>query len=144
MDIDIDQLEKDCHNAKGRNDQARTAMITLTQGPNIADSLQGEFSIGDGERMAHSFDGACNHISSTEMKPRGSGKGFLAKLDMGMGIIDLTADCLGLGCRAKTGIDSPNVSSVGRPADVKCHDGRTRFPDGFTLYGYRTCTIAYE
>lgn len=78
------------------------------------------------------------------MKARGGGRGFLAKLDMGMGIIDVTADYLGLSCNAKTGIESPNVSGVGRPADVKCHDRRTRFPRGVNLYGYRTCTIAYK
>lgn len=125
-------------------------MITYYQSPNFEEiltqdpSFTGTFAIDDPQNLAHSFDGDCNHISTVQMSPKGGGNGWEAKLDMGMGIIEITADCLGTSCNAKTGIESPNVSGVGRPADVQCHDGRTSFPDGFSLYGYRTCTIAYE
>ena len=136
-------LEKSCREAEGYTDQARTVMVTWSQGPNIAESLQGQFSIDDPEHMAHSFDGDCNHISSAQIKPQSPG--FKAEVDMGKGIIDVELDCMGLCFGANPPkIGELSISGVDESADVECYDDKTMFKGVVQVYAYRTCTIAYK
>ncbi|KAG9251977.1 uncharacterized protein F5Z01DRAFT_691559 [Emericellopsis atlantica] len=141
--MDVDTLEEDCNNAPGRDPYARSVMITLMDGPNIAESLQGKFSIKDGQRLAHTFDPACKHISTVEIEPKGGGNGFSAEIDIGVETVEVTVDCMGFNFCG--GIIDPEISGVDRPANVKCvEDSPVRYPGVVNVYAYKTCQIHYQ
>ncbi|KAI6777784.1 uncharacterized protein J7T54_001393 [Emericellopsis cladophorae] len=106
-------------NAPGRDPYARSVMMTFMYGPNIAESLQGQFSIKDVQMFAHTFNPACKHISTVEFEPKGGGNGCSAEIDIGVETVEATADCIG------------------------CEGGRIGYPGVFNVYAYKMCEIHY-
>lgn len=117
-------------------------MATYSIETDVFAALAGDFGLNSGDRLIHTFDSDCNHLSTEEVEPNGGFNGFSASISThdDEQDVEVKIPCYDTACGNGVFIGKPELSGNAIPQEgmYSCGD-QVDWNEGIGRYAYRMC-----